>query len=38
MAGAVVEAAKAVRFPATAEPSEAIVPVMVGGPQSWMKR
>lgn len=38
MAEAVVEAAKAARFPAAAEPSEAIVPVLVGGPLPWMKR
>ena len=38
MAEAVVEAAKTLRFPAAAEPSEAVVPVLVGGPLPWMKR
>ena len=38
MAEAVVEAAKILRFPAAAEPSEAVVPVLVGGPLPWMKR
>jgi hypothetical protein len=38
MADAVVQAAKTLRFPTAAEPSEAIVPVLVGGPLPWMKR
>jgi len=38
MAEAVVEAASKLAFPAADEPSEAIVPVMVGGPLPWMKR
>jgi hypothetical protein len=37
MAEAVVEAVKAVRFPAAVEPTEAVVPVLVGGPLPWMK-
>jgi hypothetical protein len=36
MADAIVEEAKKVRFPAAPEPTEAIVPIMVGGPLPWM--
>jgi hypothetical protein len=38
MADAIVEAAAALRFPAAAEPTEAIVPIMVGGPLPNLKR
>ncbi|HEV2865977.1 MAG TPA: hypothetical protein VGX37_05640 [Allosphingosinicella sp.] len=37
MAEAVVEAVKKLRFPEAAEPSEAVVPVLVGGPLPWVK-
>jgi hypothetical protein len=38
MADAIVEEAGKARFPAAPEPTEAIVPIMIGGPLPWMKR
>jgi hypothetical protein len=38
MADAIVEEAKGLRFPAASAASEAIVPIMVGGPLPWMTR
>ena len=36
MAEAVLEAARAVRFPTASAPTEAVVPILVGGPLPWM--
>ena len=38
MAEAVVEAVRAVRFPAADAPTHAVVPIMVGGPLPWVQR
>jgi hypothetical protein len=38
MAQAVVAAAAKAKFPSAAEPTEAIVPVLIGGPLPWMKK
>jgi hypothetical protein len=38
MAEAVVEAVRAVRFPAADAPTDAVVPIMVGGPLPWVQR
>ncbi len=38
MAEAVVEAVRALRFPASDAPTDAVVPIMVGGPLPWMQR
>lgn len=38
MADSIVEEATKLRFPAASAPTEAIVPIMVGGPLPWMKR
>jgi hypothetical protein len=38
MAEAVVEAVRAVRFPAADAATDAVVPIMVGGPLPWMQR
>lgn len=38
MAAAILEAVRKAAFPAAAQPSEAIVPITVGGPLPWMVR
>ena len=38
LADAIVEEARGLRFPLASAPSEAIIPIMVGGPLPWMSR
>lgn len=38
MADSIVEEARGLKFPAASAPTDAIVPIMVGGPLPWMKR